>query len=130
MPSHFGGTPIRLRFFLEETMSEQIKGKRKRKIILNKFNSRCAYCGTILTYNILNIDHIDPYGGDEISNLNPSCKSCNSTKHTRSIEKFRSLFIHKKLQIPKFTDEQKKYLLENYHLSIDIKFYYEEFNVR
>lgn len=70
-----------------------------RKIVRNKYNNHCAYCGCILTDKNFTIDHIEPKrrndylgrkgGPDSIENFNPCCLSCNSSKHTLSIEKWR-----------------------------------------
>ena len=43
----------------------------------------CGYCGTTVTKNTRQIDHIHPQckgGSDEISNLLLSCKRCNRQK--------------------------------------------------
>ena len=48
--------------------------------LLNKFNFECAYCQA---KEKLTIDHIHPVslgGGDEVSNLQILCRSCNSKK--------------------------------------------------
>lgn len=77
-----------------------------RQQVLEKYGGKCAYCGVDLTLSTLNIDHIKPIfrktppefmeryyhtdkGTDNIENYNPSCKSCNSLKHTWTIEQFR-----------------------------------------
>ena len=50
----------------------------------------CVYCGR--EYNPLSvdlsIDHIDPSGGDDTSNLATSCRSCNSQKGRRTPQDF------------------------------------------
>lgn len=68
-----------------------IYGK-KRVDVFNKYNEKCAYCGEKLDRGDFVIDHIIPLakkGGNSIENLNPSCRSCNGFKYTRSIEDFR-----------------------------------------
>ena len=56
------------------------------KTLVSLFGSRCLLCGE--TRN-LTIDHIIPVsrcGYHEISNLQPLCKSCNSSKHDKIID--------------------------------------------
>ena len=68
--------------------------KAHRKIVYDKTNGRCAYCGCELEINNFHVDHIKSikiYGqdADVIDNMYPSCKSCNLYKHTLSVEDFR-----------------------------------------
>ena len=54
--------------------------------ILDYYDNACLKCGS--TENI-HKDHIVPLsvgGSNRASNLQPLCKSCNSTKHTRTID--------------------------------------------
>ncbi len=89
--------------------------KELRLKILGKFNGRCAYCGCDLNYRNLQVDHIVPLfrgsddrelslygvkrGSNDISNLNPCCASCNSSKSTFTLENWRNEIAkkHKKL---------------------------------
>lgn len=73
--------------------------KRIRQQVYDKYNGHCAYCGCSLTYEEMQVDHIDSvyraeYGGREadnsIGNYMPSCRSCNFYKGVYSIEQFRS----------------------------------------
>ena len=75
--------------------------KSKRKLVYDKYNGRCAYCGCELKLSEMQVDDIVPkfrnnemwhqneIGSDEISNLNPSCRMCNYYKGMGSIENFR-----------------------------------------
>ena len=75
--------------------------KSKRKLVYDKYNGHCAYCGCELKLSEMQVDHIVPkfrnnemwhqneIGSDEISNLNPSCRMCNYYKGMGSIENFR-----------------------------------------
>ena len=75
--------------------------KSKRKLVYDKYNGCCAYCGCELKLSEMQVDHIVPkfrnnemwhqneIGSDEISNLNPSCRMCNYYKGMGSIENFR-----------------------------------------
>lgn len=68
-----------------------------------KYDKHCAYCGKILEYKQLQVDHIQALwrndvpngstivkGKDDITNWNPSCARCNKWKSTWSIEEFRT----------------------------------------
>lgn len=64
----------------------------ERRQIYNKYQGHCAYCGCEITFRQLRVDHIYPLnrgGADELSNMNPSCHSCNHRKHTLTVEDFR-----------------------------------------
>ena len=67
--------------------------KEEREQVYNMFDGHCAYCGCEITLKQMQADHIMPLelgGDDEISNLYPTCRSCNHYKHTLTIEKFRA----------------------------------------
>ncbi len=77
-----------------------------RKEIHDKYNSRCAYCGCYITLQEMQIDHLVPLyrndsdeqlnkwgkirGTNDISNLMPSCGSCNHYKSTFTLDEFRN----------------------------------------
>ena len=66
--------------------------KRRRLIIYNKYNGRCAYCGKKIELKDFEIDHKIPKinnGENEKSNLMPACKSCNKLKTDLNIEQFK-----------------------------------------
>lgn len=83
----------------------KISNKKVRELIFNKYNGHCAYCGCKLTNKNYTIDHIEPKfrqysnselkafnrerGKCEVENYNPCCASCNSSKSTFTIEKWR-----------------------------------------
>ena len=63
--------------------------KEKREKIYNKFNGRCAYCGTEIKYNDMQVDHYWPQflahfqpklDNNRFENLMPSCRKCNIHK--------------------------------------------------
>jgi len=70
-----------------------------------KTNGRCWYCGKQTTpqsaidcpgpmRDFFCVDHLiskDRGGGNDLANLVPCCRSCNSSKGTRGIEEFREL---------------------------------------
>ena len=58
----------------------------------HKFGGYCAYCGTILKKKGWHADHVIPWakgGPDDIMNLFPACKDCNTLKSDSHIETFR-----------------------------------------
>lgn len=65
--------------------------------VFNKADGRCWYCGVPMTspktyfsdLRAFTVDHLENFGGDDISNLVPACKDCNSRKKQRSLEQFR-----------------------------------------
>lgn len=67
-----------------------------RKQVYGKFNGRCAYCGRAIEYKDMQVDHMVPQrswdghnGGDDISNLYPSCRRCNHYKRGNSLKTYR-----------------------------------------
>lgn len=64
----------------------------KKSAVFEKYEGRCAYCGKELTTSNFHIDHINPKscgGGNETSNLNPSCANCNASKSDKDLEDYR-----------------------------------------
>ncbi|NEO60949.1 MAG: HNH endonuclease [Moorea sp. SIO4G2] len=62
-----------------------------REYLLEKWNRKCAYCGT--TDTKLEIEHIKPKslgGSDRVSNLAIACHDCNQAKGNQDIEQFLS----------------------------------------
>ena len=73
-----------------------------REKVWNKHNQHCGYCGKVIDYKDMQIDHIIPKvnnGTNDISNLMPSCRRCNHYKHCRTLEEFRELIatLHTRL---------------------------------
>lgn len=73
-----------------------------RDAVFGKVGGRCYYCGVKLLRKKIysetdqrrefTIDHIIPRSGDgtdDIGNLAPCCRRCNSTKGTKSLHEFR-----------------------------------------
>jgi 5-methylcytosine-specific restriction endonuclease McrA len=122
-----------------------IDNKFKRLEILNKYNGRCAYCGKKLTIETLSIDHIEPRfrkttdeqlkwynrerGENKMENYNPCCKSCNSSKSTFTIEKFREEISKKQQRL--LRDNSTYRLLLRFGLvkqmPNNVVFYFERF---
>lgn len=64
----------------------------ERAVVRRKCNGRCAYCGSVLPEKGWHVDHIQAHrrrGTNEMSNLNPACRTCNLFKHTYGLEGFR-----------------------------------------
>jgi len=119
---------------MEKKNHKYISGK-KRIYILNKFNNKCAYCGKDLEIATLLTDHIDNYGTNEIDNLNPCCKRCNTVKGKKSLEEFRITFSRISHGIPSFSEEQRLFLIDNFKIDPYDKifdypksFYFEEWH--
>jgi 5-methylcytosine-specific restriction endonuclease McrA len=79
--------------------SKESKPNAMRIRIWAKTGGRCYYCGSLLEHKTtFCIDHIVPRisgGGDELENVVPACRSCNSAKGTKQLEEFR---FYKRMQ--------------------------------
>jgi len=78
-----------------------------RKLVHEKCEGHCAYCGKEISMRQMQVDHIEPHwhtmteqeaekynivkGSHDISNLNPSCARCNKWKSTWTLEQFRDV---------------------------------------
>ena len=66
--------------------------KAQRLQVYKKYGGKCAYCGSHISLDEMQVDHIKPLalgGADDISNFAPACRMCNYYKSTLTIEKFR-----------------------------------------
>lgn len=83
-------------------------------LIWTKTNGFCWYCGsTLKPGKSFSIDHILPkkYGGtDDLKNLVPACRPCNSRKCHRTVESLRELLSREAAGCPKFKKEQLDWL--------------------
>jgi 5-methylcytosine-specific restriction endonuclease McrA len=65
-----------------------------RSAVWSKSDGLCWYCGCDLDpFLTFQVDHLHPVsrgGGNDLHNLVPACRSCNSAKHARTIDEFRS----------------------------------------
>jgi len=121
-----------------------------RKIVYDKYNGKCAYCGCLLSkgwhideiepvrrnyvYDLKKrktvIDKANPMTHPErmcIDNQNPSCASCNINKHSMSLEEFRNLiggFMKHLNEVSTQYKIAKRYGLVSEN-DIQVKFYFE-----
>lgn len=73
-------------------MRRKALARARRCAVYEKYGGRCAYCGAPITYQEMQVDHIVPVangGTNELTNLNPSCPTCNAFKADKSIKSFR-----------------------------------------
>ena len=121
--------------------------KKTREEAYNKFNGHCAYCGEEITYRQMQVDHIIPqrnysekykclisegslvreYGVDDIQNLFPACRMCNSWKNTFSVEDFR---IEVEAQVQRARKYSRNYRMAEKYGMVAVKkeqitFYFE-----
>lgn len=84
--------------------------KKIRQRVYEKYNGHCAYCGKVINYKEMQIDHLIPIhqaengkaDWREIENENnymPACRRCNHYKRAHDLETFRTMIreIPKKL---------------------------------
>ena len=67
--------------------------KTERQAVYGKMEGHCAYCGSEISLQTMQVDHIVPLrkgGADTMDNMRPACRSCNHYKHTLTIEQFRA----------------------------------------
>lgn len=102
----------------------------KRRLVYDKFNGHCAYCGCKIDYCEMAIDHFLAFsknGKNNIDNLLPSCNLCNAIKFNSSIEEFRE-----KLKTLPINNLPKIKLLSKYYNIIPkdkhLLFYFEKYN--
>lgn len=119
------------------------KRKELKDNLFDKYNGRCAYCGSKIHRDDYHIDHIvskNSFKKDRHSfyalgidfegfdNLNPSCYQCNIYKSTYSIEEFRE-YIERQInrlrkRVPGILLAEK-YGLITYN-DVEVVFYFEK----
>lgn len=80
--------------------------KELREKVWHKYNNHCAYCGKVLEYEDMQVDHLIPKGRrsyfdpiqenkiiESFNNLMPSCRRCNHYKRAYSLKEFRQLMV-------------------------------------
>ncbi len=105
------------------------------KVWKDGFGCRCWYCGIKCTSagnlpNSFTLDHVVPLskgGREDADNIVPCCKSCNSTKGSKSVEEFRFFKAMTTYHPVSFSIEQVNYLETlGFVMPIPVyKFYFE-----
>jgi 5-methylcytosine-specific restriction endonuclease McrA len=124
--------------------------KLERQIVFNKYEGKCAYCGSDLKKG-WHVDHIEPIVRDfnynkskvrfeatgtcrnpqneNLNNYNPSCASCNIQKNSFTIEQFRNNIKQFVKSLNEYSTQYK--FAKRYGLvtetDIDVKFYFETY---
>lgn len=65
----------------------------ERNTVYDKCDGCCAYCGTHIDFEDMQVDHVMPLrkgGADRLDNMLPACRSCNHYKSTLTLEQFRA----------------------------------------
>lgn len=122
------------------TFTTAYNSERRRAVDLavwGKSEGRCWYCGRQVELFATNpddrmcIDHVvsqSDGGGDDLTNLVPACKSCNSSKGRRSVEDFRWTAYRKANGIPNFGPAHRQWLVEQGFVFVglsDTRFWFE-----
>lgn len=100
--------------------------------VFDKFNGSCAYCGCAISTDSFDVDHIKPSingGSNELENMNPACKSCNSSKQDWDIERFRLIKMISISSVSGIINAKQWIDLLNAGVFINLpvyKFHYEE----
>ena len=117
-----------------------MRNKERRQIIFNKYDGKCAYCGVDLKKG-WHVDELLPIRRNpdgscllperiHIDNQMPSCPSCNISKHSNTLEEFRSLIIGFMRHLNDVNTQYK--IAKRYGLVSEInkpvKFYFEKKN--
>lgn len=82
-----------------------------RQKVLEKYDSRCGYCGGHITIKTMQVDHMYPqasaahwqksYNIDihHTDNLMPTCRTCNHYKRAHTVEGYRKLLkdLHERI---------------------------------
>lgn len=116
-----------------------ISDPKVREKVFNKYSGKCAYCGDPLKKRFT-IDHIIPKrrgdpkhknkGTDELTNYNPCCFSCNSSKGTFSLDEWRDRIKYKLDMINRNSAQYR--ILKRFgivkEVNKEIKYYFEVYN--
>ena len=98
------------------------QGGEIRQAVWDKTGGLCWYCGKELipsvvyqkgmdTTNFFHVDHVNARckgGVDDLDNLVPACRSCNSSKRYKSVEEWRHYLTW--LSIGEFSESQIEWL--------------------
>lgn len=116
-------------------MSRKKLNKNRRADIYKSLNGRCAYCGQLIIYDNMQVEHVQPLsrnGTDTKENMLPSCHDCNSLKGNRNLEEFRSMLENMVEDV--FKNKLEYIVAEKFGLiktiSQPVKFYFETKNIK
>ncbi len=107
-----------------------------RERVYQKFGGHCAYCGRIIPYSDMQVDHMKPHRGsipkarsDKFENLMPSCHRCNHYKRAWRLEDFRRLIkgLSEKIQRTYLAKVAVDYGIIQFK-PFDGVFYFEKYN--
>ena|SRR5437868_6010655 len=93
-------------------LTNMTKTKSLRERIYQKFDGHCAYCGKVIEYKQMQIDHYYPQCKARFylrrfninvlaeANLMPTCRRCNHYKRARTPRQFKELMktLHERLE--------------------------------
>lgn len=101
--------------------------KTVRRMLYEKYNHKCAYCGCELEYDQMTADHLKPLernGIDDISNILPACFICNNFKDHFTLTQFRQNILN--LKYIKTPDKIQSGIISKYNINSNkIIFYFE-----
>ena len=116
-------------------MARKKLSKNKRADIYKSLNGRCAYCGELIVYDNMQVEHVQPLsrnGADIEENMLPSCHDCNTIKDNRNLEEFRSMLENMVEDV--FKSRSEYIVAEKFGLiktiSQPVKFYFETKNIK
>ena len=115
-------------------MNRKTLSRSDRQKVYEKYDGRCAYCGKVIAYKDMQVDHLVPLEGysqkgtNDFDNLMPACRRCNHYKRANSLEGWRRMLE----RIPQRL-ERENYI---YRVALDyglikpnphkVKFYFEQ----
>lgn len=109
--------------------------KNKRADIYKSLNGRCAYCGQLIVYDNMHVEHVQPLsknGADCEENMLPSCNDCDTIKADRGLEEFRNMLQGMVNDV--FKNRLEYVVAEKFGLikttSHPVKFYFETKNIK
>lgn len=119
--------------------------RKTRKLVYEKYNHHCAYCGCELEYKDMQVDHIesvyihnDLHGDktldelNETDNLMPACRQCNFYKASGDIEYLRRRISDELVPNMRKSFNYRlalKYGLVKEHIKL-VRFYFEKMEIK